>query len=478
MLRRILAILVVCGLSGAAWSPRGEALPGSLREIQDGLDAAWRDKDQHRVQRLLEHAWALDREWARDATFGLVRGKDAGLQPVGLAVFARRASAQELIAAAEALRGPEGVDARRMLVRRLGAHRSKEVREPVVRAIRGFLRDSEPVVRAAAAQALADLGDEANLDLIAGLLQEPPAQRNRQDGDNQSIVNMAMYGAVRTLAGLRPRQAREVADYLRGARERRAEPFDESAAPVEGRRAGDRYLESPSFDVYYRIGRGGEAPESGYLAWKSLVPLAEEAAKLASEACEPIFGPSHMPIIRLYIADEQQYMALGGRSNLGGTASGNQIVVRTMPARQFRGVLAHEYVHIIHAANYKDQPRWISEGLAESLTRSARASQWTPERVAAANIEREVRQGAVSNAMQWVSGASGDSREGERYALSHVVVDFLRFGGFAAPEERLAMLMGRLSRREAPGRSVEELYGGTARQLDQRLLEWLERRER
>lgn len=478
MVRMLLALLVIGSAACAGLGQVDEGLPGTAREARAALDAAWRTGDQRRIQRLLEHAWTLEREWARDATYALVEGKDAGLRPVGLAVFARRATAPELIAAAEALRGPESVDARRMLVRRLGAHRSREVREPVVRAIRGFLRDSEPMVRAAAALALADLGDEANLDLIAGLLQEPPAHRNRQDSDNQSIVNMAMYGAARTLAGLRPRQSRDVADYLRGPRERRAEPFDEGAAPVEGRRAGDRYFEAPSFDVYYRIGRGGESPESGHLAWKSLVPLAEEAAQLAMEACEPIFGPTHMPIIRLYIADEQQYMALGGRSNLGGTASGNQIVVRTMPARQLRGVLAHEYVHIIHSANHKDQPRWISEGLAESLTRSTRASQWTPERVAAANIEREVRQGAVSNAMQWVSGASGDSREGERYALSHLVVDYLRFGGFAAPDERLAMLMGRLSRREPPARAVEELYGGTARQLDQRLLEWLERRER
>lgn len=113
-------------------------------------------------------------------------------------------------------------------------------------------------------------------------------------------------------------------------------------------------------------------------------------------------------------------------------------------------VLAHEYVHIIHSANYEDQPRWMAEGLAESLSKSRGESMLALAPVGQRGpVLARARAGPATRVTAWRTG--GNSGEApELYRDAYALVDFLRFGQFSTPNARLHGLTGRLPAAKRP----------------------------
>jgi hypothetical protein len=444
-----------------------------LAEVTRELDKAWRAGDQAAVEDGLNRGWTIDERWGKDNALKVVQTGAPGFRPVGAAVLARRGDAPTLVIAADHLDERKYPDERRLFVRRLS--KSGEEQQPeIVKDLKRFLADKDPGVKLAAIGALADLGDAAALRLLAERAGEVPAQRESFNANDQGLIDMHLYGALRSIADLRPLRSSDVAAwYDKGAPIPKRQKFDpEEMRIVEGKRGGRKYYETPTFDLYYRIGAEDDAP-SGALGVRPFTRASEGAVRAALAASQAIFGVPHLPIIRLYIADERQFQAIGGQANFGGVAKGNEIVLRLGRNETMSMTLAHEYVHIIHSAHYQDQPRWMSEGLAESLTLSPDESVWNGARVARLNLRKEVEAGVFSEITQWDTGGSGDAKEGIRYSLAHIAIDTLRHTGFAAPEERLAFLMGRLERKENAARALEQLYGMNLRELDDRVRGWL-----
>ena len=101
---------------------------------------------------------------------------------------------------------------------------------------------------------------------------------------------------------------------------------------------------------------------------------------------------------------------------------------------------------VVQAAQFPKMPRWLAEGMAKSVDESPDSTLWWPGRATAFELGDALKKGPVSQNILWLtSGVSGPS-EGPKYALSHLVADYLRFGGFSVPETRLFCLMGELNR--------------------------------
>jgi len=52
------------------------------------------------------------------------------------------------------------------------------------------------------------------------------------------------------------------------------------------------------------------------------------------------------------------------------------------------------------------------------------------------------------------------------------VLDYLRFGGIPASEQRLFALMGQLNRGKQPRQAIESVYGVSLEKLDADLSQW------
>jgi hypothetical protein len=243
---------------------------------------------------------------------------------------------------------------------------------------------------------------------------------------------------------------------------------------------GFTLLQTPNFDVGWRFAglRVAEQgpPQGGFLGWPEFGRMVEETAAVAMENAEGIFGPVRLPHLRVYVAEPRLASALGVPPGFGGQQESYGYVVRADMAEVMYPVMVHEFVHVIHNTQFEEVPRWLAEGLGESLTLSARESVWTMARAQRLRIDREVQRGVASTIVQWDAAASSDEREGTRYAMAHLLVDYLRYGGFAAPDERLYMLLGRLSRRESTQRAIEEVYGMSVRELDDAVRAWVQAR--
>jgi len=136
-------------------------------------------------------------------------------------------------------------------------------------------------------------------------------------------------------------------------------------------------------------------------------------------------------------------------------------------------VLAHEYVHIIHSANYEDQPRWMAEGLAESLSKSRGESMLALAPIGQRGpVLARARAGPATRVTaRRTGGNSGEDTELYRDAYS--LVDFLRFGQFSTPNARLHGLTGRLPRGETADRAFQGAFGLSVKELDRLLPAWL-----
>lgn len=454
--------------------PSAKEISAERARLQARLDAAWKRGDERAVEAALRDAWGVDAAWARDASWKMITGPSLW-RSVGVAMIVEHGSPEHLADAARSLDAAQYPDERRRLVRSLG---SKDP-EKAPALIEPFLRDRDRRMQIAAVQALSDFDHPRCFEpLVNRLPNEMPAYRSSWSGDDRAMMDFAVAAAVRSLTNLRPMTGSEVKrwwDRNKGSRlERAPDPEPRGDGPPKGNSRGMDFFATPSFDIYLHV-RGMTAPmPDGPLGWENLKDLVEEASRFACVSAEQVFGPVHLPVVRLLLCDETQFSAKAGMTSFAGVSNGNEIVIRLGHPLSMRGVIAHEMIHIIHSANYNDQPRWLSEGLAESLTASSRASSWSTGSVRERGLESILRQGAVSQIIQWRSGGVSGEREQRNYELGHLVVDYLRFGGFAAPEVKLAALMGRLERSMSAAQALEQVYGLSPRDMDRDLVRWLD----
>ncbi len=457
-------------------APKAAASSASA-DKRAALEKAWRDGAHRRVEDELTAAFKSDTAWARDTCMALMTGSDTSARPLGAVLLARHARAAELAAMASSLDTVRFPDERRRLVRAVGVRgAAEEDRKPVLATLRPFLRDRDLLVRAAAASAMADLGRPEAVADLAGLVDRIPAYVNSENVDEREIFQRAACGAVRSLTGLRPRSVDEIkrwlADTANGTRVP-PRPAPRPAAPPTDVWNGQEFTQAPSFDVYMRIAGMKSAPGDGPLSWTSLTKNAETGAAAARAGLERVAGgPVHEPIPRLYLCDAREFSARAGVTFFQGVTKSNEIVIKLDPPAALAGTMAHEYVHWIHQNLYNDQPRWLSEGLATSFATSVKSSVWK-ERVPEGDLKKMIERGVFSELFNWNAAGSSDAREASRYALSHVAVDYLRFGEFSVSEERIAFFMGRISRKESPTRALAATYGKDTKAMDRGALEWL-----
>lgn len=441
------------------------------RAFRRRVEVAWQAGDEFGVDSAIRALWEIDADAARKASYAMLTGPRVAWRPTGATLLADLGTPEDIAAAARSLNAMTMIDERRWLVRSLGSKDIESAREPLVE----FVNDTNRLIRASALQAFAELGDPRALSLFTRRMGTTPCERDTFDGDQESCERMAMHGAARALTGLRDPTPREIDEWLDAWDGAPVEPS--FVDPVErsivrGDWRGRAYYELPSFNLFFYVQGVDEPRASGDLSWPVLSDFTERAAGRARAAAEPIFGEMRLPVVRLLLADDRQFSAQAGQTFFGGVAKGNEIVLRLAPTNAMYATLVHEYVHIIHSAMYDDQPRWISEGLAESLSGSPAFSSWTAGAARQMGLEDAIRQGAVSEAVSWTSGGVSGPREAQRYALSYLVVDYLRFGPFASRNARLAFLMGRLSRGQSASQALRELYA-SPRELDEGLRRWI-----
>lgn len=466
--------------------PISEASPELGPELDAQLAKAMAEGDWVKVEITLESAWPKDPDAARDAAVTILRTASISNRIVGVAVLARNAKPAELGSLALTLKGIRWADERRILVRAIGARaaylisaESKDspaaakYRQEAYDAIKRFFDDEDLEVQAAAFYAVADLGMGQVVGDFVSRISLIPAIDFKPAPGLQLVVQMAMNGAAYELSGVRPTTTSEIPQWFRqsGGLTRTTTKYD-----IIGSRNSEPFVRAPSFDVYYYFGSERRPPQSGWLAPKEIVEMTTAATLAANIAMAPIVGPIHMPVVRLLLCDKVSY---GGRARtpfLAGVTQDNEIIIRADSSVTVGKVLTHEYVHMIQTSMFVDQPRWLFEGMATSVERSIKmASTRTP---AAPGTDRRtmIDRGVFKEAISWTTSASSDKLEPARYENATLAIDFLRFSGFSASNERLNVLMGKLSRGVGQQRALEETYGMPLPELEDRLRKWLEQK--
>lgn len=489
----LLSAAYLAGGAGACLSPVPLAWPTSRVDAESGpeLDAqlakAMSQGDWVKVETTLESAWPKDPDAARDAAVTILRTASISNRIVGVAVLARNAKPAELGVLALTLRGVHWADERRILVRAIGARAAQLIsaeskdspaaakyRQEAYDAVKRFFDDEDLEVQAAAFYSVADIGmGQAVGDFVARISLIPAIDFKPTPG-LQLVVQMAMNGAAYELSGVRPSTTSELSQWFRqtGGVARTTTKYD-----MVGIRNSEPFVRAPSFDVYYYFGSERRPPQTGWLAPKEIVEMTIAATQAANIAMAPIVGPIHMPVVRLLLCDKVSY---GGRARtpfLAGVTQDNEIIIRADSSVTVGKVLTHEYVHMIQTSMFVDQPRWLFEGMATSVERSIKmASTRTP---AAPGTDRRtmIDRGVFKEAISWTTSASSDKLEPARYENATLAIDFLRFSGFAASNERLNVLMGKLSRGGGQQRALEETYGLPLPELEERLRKWLDQKQ-
>ncbi len=443
--------------------------------------------DGQSAERALFTGWDIDATWGEGAAMELLQGKSTSMRVLGAVGLARRAAPERLAEMARSLKETDFPDERRLLVRAIGtrvvARRNAKAGEgttdpKVAELLEPFLHDRDAQVRAAALASFADLGDPKAVEKWVGKLREIPAYSNSKSLGDAEVVNRAMHGAAYALSGVRAKKAGDLRDWLQATKglERvkvQGDPFSEAKGDQWN---GASYYVSPAFDIYFRIAGVKGAPSDGPLEWTALSRAFDGARRLASERLAPIVGTVYSPHVRLYVADKQQFSALATTTSFAGVTQGNEIVLQLQTLPAMTGTLVHEYVHWIHNSWFPNQPRWLAEGSAMSLSdpRTEKEPPGLPP--PGTELRKMMDAGIFSQMLNWNSSGSSDSKEAARYMLAKMAIDFLRRGPFSVPEERLGFFWGRIDRREAGARALELTYGMNVKQLDASARAWYEAR--
>jgi len=136
-------------------------------------------------------------------------------------------------------------------------------------------------------------------------------------------------------------------------------------------------------------------------------------------------------------------------------------------------VLAHEYVHIIHSANYEDQPRWMAEGLAESLSNSRGESMLALAPIGQRGpILARARAGPATRVTaRRTGGNSGEDTE--LYRDAYALVDFFAVRPVQHAERAAARPDGSAARGETADRAVQGAFRLSVKEIDRLLPAWL-----
>jgi hypothetical protein len=483
--------VLVCACFFGAPAPAQNTQAGG--EYAARLDGALKKNDAVEVERALREA--MGTEGGSGLCWKVMQSARPDVRLIGASVLASMGDAGTLAKTAKGLDVTTHADERRVLVRAIG-RRAKAwtsirkmadtayARQPgkeIEALLADFLNDRDKMVRVAAVQALADTGRAEMLDRLLGSLALAPVQvRKWNTSEDTSILTMAIYGAVSSLTGLRPESAQQVRDWINAHKSAFAGAEDgkrpwetaENAERLPAMKGGR--LNTPSLIVRFETKDLPAPSDVSSEDCRKLVETFERGCAKARAAAEPVFGTAHLPPIQLILADDSNIASFGGTAKgYFGFSLGNCVVMRVGQPVVMESVLAHEFVHIIHQANYNSQPRWLMEGVAESLSKSPASSPWPAAiKHASTDLQKRMMSGAVSGVIRWT--ASGNSGEPmELYEQGHIVVDYLRFGGFTAPEVRLNVLMGRLARGESPDRALHDAYGMTTSEMDKGLLAWI-----
>ncbi len=449
--------------------PPAAADPGEMDALRARLETAWKAGDQGSMLAALDRAYAIDPVWTGAAAIRLATDADTTLRPIGLRVLLNHADVATLVRAIERCDRTRQQTERRWLTYAIGLRKLEEGKAPLA----ALLNDQDPMVQAAAATGIALLGDAKLAETLIPKMREAPALKATWSGDRQDILQMRVHGAFTTLTGGRPRSAAEARRWWRenGPQVIEKGPVTAPDGPTPTTvNRGKTYFQLPRFELSFEFGSG---PKQAQEAAAAMAVLMQQATDRPLTSAQRVLGPLELAPIRLIIADRQRFAAFAGNSFRPGVSKGNEVVLLDGPAAMMVSTMAHEYVHVMHQATFENQPRWLSEGLAESLAVSTEKSVWSANLIARAGLDDAIRKGAFSELLNWRGPASSGDRENQLYALAHVAVDFLRFGPFAASDERLALFMGALSQRQNEAKAIEACYGLTVKDMDKALAEWV-----
>lgn len=454
------------------------------------LDEAWQAGDFEKVKATLDAAWESDRAWALRSCSNLLLGDDVSARPLGLAQLVAHATTTEIVSALSAI-DPSRARAERRTLAMLAVPVFAAAEEDDFRTtIDMFLKDQDRVIRAAGATAIAHRKDPAYLEMLLPMLRESPTFKPTWDGDEEDILQSRLYGAFEAILGVRVKSAPDARAVLQNqtkpapsdappserGTEPGAEPSGEPPATAIKMTMirGKPYFEINRFAVSFEFAEGRKGDER---MARAVGEFASPASEMIAAIAEPIFGPLTIASPRLIIADKSRYSAVGGNSFRPGSGTGNEIALLESLPQSMAATVVHECVHVYHGASFEEQPRWFSEGLAESLSMSGTESMWNDREVRRRNFDDELEKGVFAELLGWKGPASSGDRENRLYAMAHLAVDFLRYGPHSAPEARLHLFMARIGTNESERSALEKLYGGDVKELDRRLAEWAHSKE-
>jgi hypothetical protein len=407
------------------------------------------------------------------ATELITQGK-AHQRPVAVAALLKYADADSLARIVTQLRPDVFQDERRQLVRGLGSRRGQSV----LPAIQAFLRDQDLLVRAAAAACIADQKDISGVGL---LLNAPPSLTDFTEiegsGDDR-LYAISAIAAIRALSGVNARDTGEIFDWWHNNAGRTISAAGVSdqkfKAPVNGRLAGR------NFEIRFNPADAQSILEQRMHLhsdddWNKFVRIMESGARQDRVVAGRIFGRIYAPCCRVTFATSRTIASDGGVSEgSGGFTNQGRIIINaeTFAPYFWPTILRHEYIHALHQSQFVEQPRWLLEGVAVSLSESPVRSSWTPNRIRSADLADGLRRGGFSITIDWINDAHSHRNEGVSYALSGLVFDYLRFGGIPASEQRIFALMGALSRGGQARQAIESIYGCPIEKLDVDMAKW------
>lgn len=450
------------------------------KDLKSVFQGQWKQSQFIEAERTLEDGFKTSPDDALALARSLIETGNDFARPLGAAYFAKHATTMELAALVAKLPRGGFPDERRLLVRALGDRaKGKDTTQPVIDAASTFVDDADLCVAAAAILSLADTRDPDAIGFFIHRLADIPANAGNPIGGDRGILARAAAGALDSLTDERFRSASDAKAWWKkragkkdGAAPRAPAdkaPSDKKDTPAEtGTYGGQTYYVTDRFNIFYRIGRDSDAPADGDLSLMTLAPILDKSAEAADKSLMPVVGRAHVPVLRLYLCDAQQFNAKAGMASFAGVTQGNEIVLKAVVPRSMPVTLWHEYIHAIHDSTFDNQPRWLSEGLAMSYTLSAKGAM--KRDASDPEIREIITRGGFSEMLNWNSGGSGDAKETARYATAHLCIDYLRFAvDRGVPDTRLAFVMGRLSRRQGARQAIESVYGITVKELDQGL---------
>jgi hypothetical protein len=436
----------------------------SRRDLVKALDAAWKSQDSIAFSKALDDAWTADGAWTAKRCEQILSSDADYFRPSALAAIARHADVPTLARLITTLNRQRYIGERRFLIYALANHSE----EQVASSLAALARDQDQLIRAAAVTTLGTFNKPELLEPFASSLREHPAWTPESPGGDEHVLQMALYSAIEHITRERPGSAREAKLLLTPAKP--TAPPATADTPETIRVLGKSYFHVPRANLLFDLGPKSPVSSGRTRTFeKEILPVVEDMIKIST----PYFGPIQPAAIRLIIADKQRFSGYAGNSFRPGVSQGNQVVLRDMDPDTMRAVLSHEYIHVLQQAAFANQPRWLVEGMAESLSISRKETVWSRGAITSAGLLPDINTSIFGVLLNWDGAASSGDQESRLYRMSHVAMDFLRFGPHGDADVRLFLLMSRVGEKENSAATLKALYGGDAKEMDAKLREWL-----